>query len=109
MIPIEIDCASVKNKLDLDEPFFFLDCREQDEHAQVNIPQATLLPMSEIQDRVAELDAHKAEDVIVMCHHGGRSLQVAMWLRQQGFVKAQSMSGGIDVWAQTIEPGMTRY
>lgn len=109
MNPLEIDCAGVKAKLDAAEEFLLLDCREQDEHDTVKIPESTLVPMSEIQERVDELEPHRQKEVVVYCHHGARSLQVAIWLKQQGFGNVRSMSGGIDEWAQTIAPGMTRY
>ncbi len=107
---MEVDCASVKARLDdASDRFVFLDCREQEEFDNVRIDGATLLPMSAIQERIGELESNKDDDIIIHCHHGGRSMRVAMWMRQQGFTKAQSMAGGIDVWAQEIEPGMTRY
>jgi rhodanese-related sulfurtransferase len=65
--------------------------------------------MSEIQERIGELDGRQNDRIVIHCHHGGRSLQVAHWMRQQGYSNAQSMAGGIDLWAQEIEPGMTRY
>jgi rhodanese-related sulfurtransferase len=46
---------------------------------------------------------------VVHCHHGGRSLRVAHWLREQGFANAQSMAGGIDRWSQEIDPSVPRY
>lgn len=107
--PIEIDIAGVKAKLDAADDFLFLDCREQAEFDSVRIDGTTLLPMSELQDRVSELETHKNREIIVHCHHGGRSLRVAMWLRQQGYETATSMAGGIDAWAVKIEPGMARY
>lgn len=109
MPSIETDCQSVKSRLDTGDEFLLLDCREQNEWDHVRIDGATLLPMSEIQERVAELDDHRDRDIVVYCHHGGRSLQVAMWLQQQGFSNALSMAGGIDVWAQQIDPGLPRY
>ena len=54
-VPLEIDCRTVKSRLDAGEKFLFLDCREKDEHDQTRIAQATLLPMSELQQRVGEL------------------------------------------------------
>lgn len=108
-VPVEIDCATVKARLDAGDPFVFLDCRESSEYDAVRIEGATLLPMSEMAERVGELEEHRNSDIIIHCHHGGRSLRVANWLRQQGFSKAQSMAGGIDVWAVEIEPGMPRY
>jgi len=106
---MEIDCASVKSKLDANENFLLLDCREQDEYDLVRIRGAKLLPMSELMVRVGELEEFKGRPVVVHCHHGGRSLRVAGWLRQQGFEQAQSMSGGIDAWAQNIDPTLARY
>ena len=108
-LPLEIDCQAVHAKQNAGESFVFLDCREQDEFDTVHILGTTLIPMSQLQDRVSELDGKQNEDIIVHCHHGGRSLRVAQWLRQQGFAKAVSMAGGIDVWAVDIEPGMARY
>lgn len=108
-VPIEVTCAQVKARLDAGEKFVFLDCREPNEHQTVCIPQAKLLPMSEIQSRIGELEPHRQDDIVVHCHHGGRSLRVAQWLRQQGFPKAQSMSGGIDQWAIDVDPSLPRY
>jgi rhodanese-related sulfurtransferase len=65
--------------------------------------------MSEITGRLDELEPHRGRAVVVYCHHGGRSLQVARFLRGQGFDKAQSMAGGIDEWAETIDPSLPRY
>ncbi|MFM9960857.1 MAG: rhodanese-like domain-containing protein [Planctomycetaceae bacterium] len=107
--PIEVTCAQVKARLDASDKFVFLDCREPNEHQTVSISQAKLLPMSEIQNRLAELEAHREDDIVIHCHHGGRSLRVANWLRQQGFSKAQSMEGGIDQWAIEIDKSLPKY
>ena len=106
---IEIGCAVVKAKLDAGDSFFFIDCREQDEHELVNIEAARLLSMSEIQDRVCELEDHREDEIIVHCHHGVRSLQVALWLQQLGFANVKSMEGGIDRWAAEIDQTLLRY
>jgi rhodanese-related sulfurtransferase len=108
-VPIEIDCRSVKTLLDEGGDFVLIDCRERDEHALVRIEAAVLLPMSEIAGRAAEFDPHRGRNVVVHCHHGGRSLRVARWLREQGFDKAQSMAGGIDRWAEEIDTSLVRY
>ncbi len=47
--------------------------------------------------------------MMVLCHHGQRSLQVATWLRGQGFGGATSLSGGIEAWASGFDPEMARY
>ena len=107
--PLEIDCQTVKRKLDVGEAFLFLDCREPSEHVTARIAGTELIPMSELVDRVGELESHRDAEIIVHCHHGGRSLRVTNWLRQQGFAKATNMSGGIDEWSQAIDPTVPRY
>lgn len=107
--PLEITCQAVQQKQAAGEPFFFVDCREPDEYATAKIAGTTLVPMSQLADRVAELEPHRNNEIVVHCHHGGRSLRVAMWLRQQGFARACSMAGGIDVWSQQIDPTVPRY
>ena len=108
-IPLELSCTEVRGQLDREEEFLLLDCREEAEFAHVRIEGATLLPMSEIQQRSGEIEEWKGRPVVVYCHHGGRSLQVTHWLRQQGWEQAQSMAGGIDVWAVEIDPSLPRY
>lgn len=108
-LPLEIDVKTVHEKLKAGETFLLLDCREKDEHATVNIPEATLIPMSELGARVDELQPHQNSLIVVHCHHGGRSLRVARFLRDRGYAQAQSMAGGIDQWAVQINPQLPRY
>ena len=107
--PIEIDCQAVKAKLDAGSPFLFVDCREPDEYATAHIGGTTLLPMSQLADRAAELEPHKNAEIVVHCHHGGRSLRVVNWLRQQGYDHVINMAGGIDQWSQVIDASVPRY
>ena len=85
-----------------------LDVREPWEFAAARIEGSTLIPMGEIRSRAFnELDpeAH----IVTVCHHGVRSLNVAVWLRNQGFENAQSLRGGIDAWSAEIDPSVPRY
>jgi rhodanese-related sulfurtransferase len=107
--PIELSCADLKSRLDADAPLLLIDCREPDEFEIVRIESAMLLPMSEIVNRLAEIESRREDEIVVHCHHGGRSLRVAMWLRGQGFAKAKSLAGGIDQWAVEIDSGLPRY
>lgn len=108
-LPLEIDCHAVQGLLDEGADVLLLDCRTSEEHAVARIAGALLVPMSELKERIAELEPHRSGRIIVHCHHGGRSLRVAAWLRQQGFEQAQSLAGGIDLWAQVIDPSIPRY
>jgi len=109
MDPLEIDCQTVKQKLDSNHGFLLLDCREQEEYNLVNIAESQLIPMSEIQQRLSELDEHRSLEVIVFCHHGMRSMQVTSWLLQEGFKNVKSMQGGIDAWSCEIDDSKPRY
>lgn len=51
----------------------------------------------------------KDTPIVTVCHHGVRSLDAAVYLRGQGFTKTRSMSGGIDVWSQTVDSSVPRY
>ena len=109
-MPVEIDCHSVQAKLQNDKnSIFLLDCREPAEHELANLPEAHLLPMSELSLRIEELQPHREREIIVLCHLGMRSRDVTHWLREQGFKKVKSMTGGIDQWSQQIDPSVPRY
>ena len=85
-----------------------LDVREPWEFQTASLPGSLLMPMGDVPSRAhAELDpdAH----IVVLCHHGQRSLSVAMWLRGQGFERAQSLAGGIDGWSREIDTTVPRY
>lgn len=108
-LPMEVDVQTVAARLKAGDGFVLVDCRETDEHQTCRIAGARLLPMTELAQRVAELEPHRDQDIVVHCHHGGRSLRVARWLREQGFTRAQSMAGGVDAWSQQIDPSVPRY
>jgi rhodanese-related sulfurtransferase len=89
-----------------DQPVL-LDVREPWEYEKARIEAARLIPMRELPARIAELDA--ARDVVAICHHGGRSMQVAMFLEKQGFKRVHNLVGGIDAWSRTIDPAVPLY
>jgi rhodanese-related sulfurtransferase len=103
----EISVGQVNALKKRGETFTLLDVRESWELEKASIDGSKHIPMGEIPMRVQELDpdAH----IIVVCHHGMRSLSVTNWLRQQGFEKVQSMRGGIDGWARTVDPKVPIY
>jgi rhodanese-related sulfurtransferase len=104
----EIDPEEVKAKLDQGDKFTLLDVREPWEFETAHMESAKLLPMGDVPSRAhQELDPE--DHIVVVCHHGVRSLNVTAWLRQQGFEKAQSMRGGIDAWARRVDPRVPTY
>ncbi len=107
--PMEVGVQEVKAMRDAGDDFLLLDCRRPEEHEFVKIGGELFVPMQELSERVAELGEDRGKTLVVYCHHGGRSLMVARWLRGQGWSRAQSMRGGIDQWAEEIDPSLPRY
>ena len=107
--PIEVDVHSVSQWLNTRNDFVLLDCRENAEYETCKIAGARLVPMSQIQLELGELAKLTDKHIVVHCHHGGRSLRVANWLRQNGFPTAQSMAGGIEAWSNEIDPSVPKY
>jgi rhodanese-related sulfurtransferase len=104
----EITPEEVKKKFEQGERFLLLDCREAWEFETASITGAKLMPMGDIPSRAnQELDPE--EHIVVVCHHGVRSMNVTAWLRQQGFEKAQSMRGGIDAWSRQVDGKVPLY
>jgi rhodanese-related sulfurtransferase len=90
------------------DAFTLLDVREPWEFDIANIPGSKHIPMGDIPSRAhQELDPD--EHIVVVCHHGVRSMSVTNWLRQQGFENSQSMSGGIDAWSRQIDAKVPTY
>jgi rhodanese-related sulfurtransferase len=65
------------------------------------------LPMASIPARLAELPRDRP--IACLCHHGGRSAQVAFFLKNQGFDQVVNISGGIHAWASELDPTVPRY
>ncbi|MGD0737391.1 MAG: rhodanese-like domain-containing protein [Terracidiphilus sp.] len=85
-----------------------IDVREPWEFMTAHIEKSVLMPVGEVAARAhQELDPD--ERVLVMCHHGIRSMNVTVWLRNQGFEHAQSVRGGIDAWSAEVDQGVPRY
>ncbi len=115
-MPIEnVPPSQLKQWLDArgtDEGFpLLLDVREPAEWAaaSVHADGAELLqwPMQSIPARMHELDPDRP--VAVLCHHGARSMQVAMFLQQHGFARVANVAGGIDAWSLQFDPTVPRY
>jgi sulfur-carrier protein adenylyltransferase/sulfurtransferase len=89
------------------DDLILVDVREPHEWEIAHIEGARLIPLSQLPDRLNELDGHA--EIVTHCHHGARSLKALEILKGAGYGKVRSMAGGIDAWAERIEPGMARY
>jgi rhodanese-related sulfurtransferase len=106
-VNMEITPREVKELLAQGKKFLFVDVREPWEFDASRIEGATLVPLREIPAHLAQFE--QAEEVVLLCHHGMRSLDAAAWLRSQGVAGARSMAGGIDRWSEEIDPSVPRY
>ncbi len=107
MLDYEI-CPTEAASLIADGKAKLIDVREPWEFAAAHVQGSVDMPMGDVPSRAhQELDPD--QPIVVLCHHGARSLNVTMWLRQQGFEDAQSLAGGIDHWAAVIDPSIPRY
>lgn len=84
-----------------------LDVREPWEFQTCSIPQSLLMPMREVPARLGELDG--ASEIVVICHHGHRSMRVAMFLHARGHARVYNLAGGVDAWARSVDPAMPVY
>lgn len=104
---IEMAPRDVKELLARDDRVLFVDVREQWEYDTAHIEGSVLIPLGDIPANLARLES--AEELVLFCHHGMRSLDAAAWLRSQGVKAARSMTGGIERWSAEIDPSVPRY
>jgi sulfur-carrier protein adenylyltransferase/sulfurtransferase len=103
----EITPQELKQRLDRGDELFILDVREPSEYQICKLEGSTLIPLGELPKRMHELDT--AKEMVVHCKLGGRSQKAVDLLRQSGFKKIKNLVGGIDAWAQHVDPKMPRY
>lgn len=106
--PLEISVTAAKALLDAQPAAtLVLDVREAFEWDLCHLPGAEHIPMRQIPENLSALprDRH----LLVLCHHGGRSLRVTEFLRQRDFAHVSNIAGGIDAWAEQIDPTLSRY
>ncbi|WP_027457261.1 rhodanese-like domain-containing protein [Dechloromonas agitata] len=84
-----------------------LDVREPWEVDLCQLAGTQHIPMHLVPVRCDDIDPNR--DVVVICHHGGRSMQVAMFLERKGFRSVHNLMGGVEAWAAEVDPTMRRY
>lgn len=87
-----------------------IDVREPEEFALAKVEGSQLVPMQTVPAQLQKLE-HLADEntLLVLCHHGVRSLQVVAWLRRQGVEDCYSVAGGIDRWSREVDSSVPQY
>jgi len=104
-----ISVQELKEKRDKKEDFVLVDVRETFEYEIAKIEGSKLIPLGEIPNRFSELNEFKEKEIVVHCHHGGRSQRAIEFLVEQGFTQLKNLTGGIDVWSTDVDPNIQRY
>ncbi|MCL2660191.1 MAG: molybdopterin-synthase adenylyltransferase MoeB [Acidobacteriaceae bacterium] len=104
----QMTVETLKKKLDAREDVFLLDVREPHEYQIVNLG-AKLIPVGEIASRMGELAGRKNSEIVVHCKLGPRSQKAALALKAAGFAKVSNLTGGIQAWAEKIDPALPKY
>src|SRR5213596_680039 len=104
---LEVTAAELAAEWKRNPDLLVLDVREPHEHEIARIEGAKLIPLSQLPDRLGDLDGH--QEIVTHCHHGARSLKALEILKAAGFSKVRSLRGGIDAWSVNVDRGVPRY
>ena len=102
----QMDVKDLKEKIDKNVDFTLLDVRTSEEYEIANLAGLNI-PLQELKTRFGELAQDR--DIVIHCHHGGRSQQAAVFLKSKGFKSVKNLSGGIDAWSRLIDDSIPRY
>jgi rhodanese-related sulfurtransferase len=105
----EVSIENVKRMRELGEEFLLLDVRQPEEYNVARLEGAMFIPLGDLPAALPQLGEYADRTIITLCHRGMRSLQAAVFLRQQGFERVKSMAGGIDEWSERVDPAVPRY
>jgi rhodanese-related sulfurtransferase len=103
----QITVQELKTKIDNNEEFTLLDVREEVEYNVARIANSVLIPLNNLPANLSLLDGK--QEVVVLCHHGVRSMQAANFLLQVGFKNVSNVIGGIDAWSLHCDAKVARY
>lgn len=102
-----ITAKELKSKLDADKKPILLDVREAWEFETCHIEDSINISMSNIQQMLETLKPD--DEMVVICHHGMRSFQVASYLEGNGYSQIANLEGGVDAWAKSVDTEMAQY
>ncbi len=103
----EITPENLKKQLDQKEKITILDVREQSEYEICRLPGSKLIPLGDLSAKISELNP--ADVIVVHCRSGVRSAQAVQLLRKAGFKNVANLAGGINAWAERVDPSMPTY
>ena len=103
--PLEVDVVTAARLHR--EGALLLDVREPFEVATCAVAGSRHIPMRQIPENLPALPRDR--QIVVLCHHGGRSQVAAEWLRKMGFSQSRTLTGGIDAWSQMVDGNVPRY
>ncbi len=108
--PLEVTPQVAKSRLSDRKQAVLVDVREPQEWALAQIEGAELIAMGSVPTEFPKLEGlADSGDLLILCHHGVRSLQVTMWLRERGIENCFSVTGGIDRWSREVDETVPRY
>jgi adenylyltransferase/sulfurtransferase len=102
-----ISVEELKQSRDRGDALVLVDVREPRETVISDLPGSVKIPLGTLTRSLDRLD--KADDIVVFCRSGARSGQAVQYLRQMGFTKVRNLAGGINRWAEVVDPKMPRY
>ncbi|MGD0588015.1 MAG: molybdopterin-synthase adenylyltransferase MoeB [Thermoplasmata archaeon] len=102
-----VEPEELRTELDSSEPPLVIDVREPGEWAIAHLPHARLIPKGELVDRVDELT--RASKLVLYCRTGKRSSEATRLLLDLGFSQVRTLHGGINAWAQRVDPSIPQY
>ncbi len=105
----EVSAAAVQAMLERGDDFLLLDVRRPDEFETARIEGSKLVPLAELESRLAELEEWKGRSIVAHCHKGGRSAKACKLLAEKGFIRVANLAGGIDAWSLTVDVDVPRY
>lgn len=103
----QLSATELKELLDSGKTPVILDVREDWEYDICHIEPSVHISMSSLPARLDELN--RDDEIIVICHHGARSMQVAGYMEAQGFQRISNLTGGIHEWTESVDPSMPQY
>ena len=103
----DIEAVELAERLKRGDPIHLIDVREPHELQISHLPNADLIPLGQLAGRLSELDS--AEEIVLFCKVGSRSVRALELLYSAGFRKVKNLRGGINAWARKVDPSMPVY